>query len=120
MKASPKPFDFEICRFYVAGVGYGDYSKMNLTVGSKLELFGETNNKHDTAAISLRQGAWRLGYVPRGELQPILWQLHRKGFKMKAFVVNINANNPTWEMYCVKVCTQVDPEKENPKRLIKF
>jgi hypothetical protein len=94
---------------------------MNLVVGDKLELFGESNNKFDTAAISLRNGAWRLGYVPRdGDHQSILWQLHRKGYKMKAYVVNINPNNPTWQMYCIKVCTQVDPTKNEARKLIKF
>lgn len=108
----------EVCRCDVAGVAYGDYQKMNLKVGDKLDLFGEPKNKYDRKAISIRRGAHRLGYIPRKEdYQDMLWALHSSGHRLKAFIHTINKNNPTWQMFVVSICSNTPTENSS---LIRF
>jgi len=55
--------------FYVAGFQYyqGAFLFNDMSIGSKIELLWDKNNKHDDYAVGLYFEGEKIGYVPRGD-----------------------------------------------------
>lgn len=58
-----------LTNFHIAGFGYweGCEAFENLKIGSVLELVREDDNKFDPYAVAIYFGAYKLGFIPRGE-----------------------------------------------------
>lgn len=59
--------------FHIAGFGYweGCEAFEQLKIGKKLELVREEENKYDPCAVAIYFGAYKLGYIPRGDNREI-------------------------------------------------
>jgi HIRAN domain len=104
MKTSRKNKMKELFRCNIAGVQYGDYqTAVGLKVGSILKLFPDTKNPYDSHAIKVMYGDARLGYIPKGEYQDMLWQLRADKIKVSCEISSYNRTNPTWNMFVIKI-----------------
>lgn len=93
-------------RFSIAGVQYSDYNKVEsqLKPGVSLTLKREPSNRFDSKAIAILYKGVRIGYVPKGESQNILygWRDKLNCSEIDVTLVTVNKNNPTWGMYTVE------------------
>lgn len=61
----------KVIRIFVAGVPHRKPDLSKLTIGSKVSLVTEPENKFDANAIKVCYGAIHLGYVPKMETQNV-------------------------------------------------
>lgn len=103
------PQPIEIYRDYIAGVQHGEYQLAEMAnklhVGDPLQLVWERTNKFDPNAIAIytkTDARYRLGYIKAKDTN-ILHDLHNRGIKVSAFLLQYNPDEKPWNKLCVRV-----------------
>jgi len=78
--------------FQIAGFTYyeGALAFKHLTIGKKLKLIAEPENRNDDHAVALYMENFKLGYVPRGDNKAVALLLNNGYDAFEALVQQIN------------------------------
>ena len=100
--------------FYVAGVRYSDYNKINpsyITHGQPLGLRLNPNNPADPKAIKIYWNTTHIGYVPKDSMAYTKMHDLRGLYDIKAYIRCYKPTNPPWTMFLVRVTFTVPKPK---------
>ncbi|MCL1964443.1 MAG: HIRAN domain-containing protein [Firmicutes bacterium] len=75
----------------VAGMRYAEVKAERLRLGDRVDIMPEPDNPNDPMAMRLSVIGAHLGYILRGEMQALLGEWFRKGWKARAYVSDVDA-----------------------------
>lgn len=100
--------------FYIAGVRYSDYNKINpsyIIQGQPLGLRLNPKNPTDPKAIKIYWNTTHLGYVPKDSMAYTKMHDLRGLYDIKAYIQCYKPTNPPWTMFLVRVTFTVPKPK---------
>lgn len=100
--------------FYIAGVRYSDYNKINpsyITHGQPLGLRLNPKNPTDPKAIKIYWNTTHIGYVPKDSMAYTKMHDLRGLYDIKAYIQCYKPTNPPWTMFLVRVTFTVPKPK---------